>query len=61
MDLCFLLDDPVTDLIDLSNPGTNRTDTTQSEIGEISSYKIENYDKNFREAKIEIIKSKLFF
>jgi hypothetical protein len=47
MDLCFLLDDPVTDLIDLSNPGTNRTDTTQSEIGEISSYKIENYDKNF--------------
>jgi len=61
MDLCFLLDDPVTDLIDLSSPGTHRTDTTQSEIGEISSYKIENYDKNFREAKIEIIKSKLFF
>jgi len=34
--ISYLLDDPTTDLIDLSSPGTHRTDVTQSEIGEIS-------------------------
>lgn len=35
----FLLDEPVTDLIDLSSPGTHRSDVTQSEIGIIQNHR----------------------
>jgi hypothetical protein len=31
--------DPITNLIDLSSPGTHRTDMTQSDIGEKKIYK----------------------